>query len=69
MLGAFDFFPAFCSVYIDRHIRVNLSDDEQFISFTAGKSRGILATTDNSLKLNVRGVAKSRNVVQIPLTN
>ena len=29
-LGAFDF-SGICSVYIDRHIRVDLSDDEQFV--------------------------------------
>ena len=32
-------FSSICSVYIDRHIRVNLSDDEQ-------KSQFVLLTTD-----------------------
>ena len=26
-------FSSICSVYIDRHIRVDLSDDEQFYNF------------------------------------
>ena len=29
-LGAFDF-SGICCVYLDRHIRVDLSDDEQFV--------------------------------------
>jgi len=29
-LGAFDF-SSICSVYIDRHIRVDLSDDEHYV--------------------------------------
>ena len=31
VLGAFDLFSSICSVYIDRHIRVDLSDDVQII--------------------------------------
>ena len=30
-LGAFDFFQHLFSLYIDRHIRVDLSDDEQYV--------------------------------------